>query len=142
MISGDILAAEVAKLGGRVTPDDVVKAARRKTSPLHPYFDWSDTEAAVHWRRQQARQLIARVKVTFEEVGSNRPIRVRAYASVIGDDGERAYAHVNEIRESDELTEQVLNDIRTSLASVKYRYRSYGHLFRAALIELLDESAA
>lgn len=59
-----------AENGGILTPDIVVQDASDETSPLHTYFEWDDAEAAVKWRRAQARDLIRsiRVEVEYEDV--------------------------------------------------------------------------
>jgi hypothetical protein len=49
---------------GKLTPDDVVRAARDPNNALHEYFDWDDSVAGQKWRIQQARHLIASVQVT------------------------------------------------------------------------------
>lgn len=52
---------------GSLKPSVVVREAKKKTSPLHGYFTWDDTEAAREHRLWQARQVIKRVRVTIEE---------------------------------------------------------------------------
>jgi hypothetical protein len=51
---------------GKLSPLDVVEAARAKDSPIHGCFDWDDTEAANKWRLEQARELIRRVKIEIQ----------------------------------------------------------------------------
>lgn len=62
---------------GRLLPDDVIEAARDPSSPLHPYFTWDDTEAAIKQRRHEARQLIRRVKIEITHY--DHTIRVCPY---------------------------------------------------------------
>lgn len=62
----DVLRAAIAALadanGGKITPDDVIEAARSPQSPLHGYFQWDVDKAAIaHWRAT-ARHLIASVR--------------------------------------------------------------------------------
>jgi hypothetical protein len=70
-MQNEIIKAELKKLekNGKLTPFDVIEAARDKTSPLHEYFEWNDTEAARLYRIEQARGLIRTVKieVVYEE---------------------------------------------------------------------------
>ena len=54
---------------GRLTPDALVEAARAASHPLHACFDWDDTRAAAKWRREQAREIIARVTVEITRSG-------------------------------------------------------------------------
>jgi hypothetical protein len=66
MMSPDVIAAiQALELDGRLTPDEVVKAAADKESPLHNYFTWDNSQAANSWRVDQARRLIASVKVVY-----------------------------------------------------------------------------
>lgn len=61
---------------GVLKPEDVVEAARPKTSPLHDKFDWDNNEAGPKYRLWQARQLIS---VTVEYIGGGKdqkPYRV------------------------------------------------------------------
>jgi hypothetical protein len=52
------VAALAEKNGGSITAEQILKAASSKTSVLHCYFEWNDTEAAIQYRLEQARQLI------------------------------------------------------------------------------------
>lgn len=49
---------------GLLTPDDVLKDARSKSSPLHGWFDWDDSSAAHKHRLYQARRLINVIEIT------------------------------------------------------------------------------
>lgn len=51
---------------GEVRATEVERRARRKSSPLHPCFNWDDTSAAYEFRLMQARTLIRTVKVQVE----------------------------------------------------------------------------
>jgi hypothetical protein len=52
---------------GRLTPRDLVEAARDPESPLHAVFEWDDDKAADDWRIEQARRLIRSIKVMVDE---------------------------------------------------------------------------
>ena len=78
VISEQIVAAiKSLERRGRLTPDQVVEAARNPRSPLHGRFEWDDSAAAAKWRIEQARELIRTIKVviTIED----REIRVPRY---------------------------------------------------------------
>ena len=51
---------------GRLTPEQVVEAARDKASALHDCFEWDDSTAAEKYRLDQARDLLKRVKIEIE----------------------------------------------------------------------------
>jgi hypothetical protein len=69
--------AKILATDGTLSPDAVLKDARNPKSPLHDEFEWDDSAAAHQYRVDQARALIARVKV--EIVTTERVIRVPAY---------------------------------------------------------------
>lgn len=49
------------KKGGKLQPIDIIKDAINKSSPLHDYFEWDDSEASKKYRIQQARELISHI---------------------------------------------------------------------------------
>ena len=57
-IYGECLADLTAKSNGKLIPQTILSEAQNRSSPLHDYFDWSDTVAAKKWRIHQARDLI------------------------------------------------------------------------------------
>lgn len=75
---------------GRLTPPTVLKAARRRTSSLHDYFDWDDSVAGEKWRLEQAGHLIRSV-VQVDDTKTDAP-EVRLYwpvtVTTVADDGE------------------------------------------------------
>lgn len=62
-------------------PSDVVRVARAPDHPLHSRFEWDDTKAAHKWRLDQARELIASVRVEFEQ-SPGKVVKVHAYHHV------------------------------------------------------------
>lgn len=57
--------------GGEVSAGDVVEAAATCSHPLHPVFEWDDSEAARQHRLTQARSLMRSIEVVYEK--SERP---------------------------------------------------------------------
>lgn len=53
--------------GGNMTPAAVVEHATPKSSVLHPFFEWRNSEAAQKYREWQARQVIRVVVVRDDE---------------------------------------------------------------------------
>lgn len=68
---------QLEKEDGRLTPEDVVKAAEDEDSPLHGCFTWDNDAAAHQFRLVEARRLIRTVKVTVTV--SNVQIMVPRY---------------------------------------------------------------
>lgn len=72
------IAAVADKRTGRVSPQDVVEAARDPASPLHNEFAWDDAEAARLHRLDVAKRLIREVKlvITYDSVKVAAPYYV------------------------------------------------------------------
>lgn len=114
---------------GRLTPAQVVEAARATSSALHDCFEWDDSVAAEQYRIDQAREIIRRVKiiVTVEE----KPFRVAKYVrdpelsrqQPVNDQGEQeperaGYVAVMRVKRVDSR-ELVRNELRAVLALVE-----------------------
>ena len=103
----DALIALADQNGGKLTPELVVQSARSKNSPLHDYFDWDDKVAGVHWRIQQARELIRsiRIEITTSNVIIKAPRFLRD-ASVASD--EQGYVSVVRLRSDQEMARETV----------------------------------
>ena len=65
-----------------LTPEDVVKAARPASRPIHSYFEWNDTKAARAYRLEQAAYLLRSVNAVIRFVGKPNLEVTRAYVSL------------------------------------------------------------
>lgn len=145
-MTSDELAAHLAVIrsaSGALTPEAVVDAAADPDHPLHHFFTWDDADAADAHRRQQARMLIARVRVTVSKTTSRgvREVSVRGMASVVEPSTlTRQYMTVSEISSDPVLSGQVMAAIRRDLATLRRKYSAYGDLFAAALQEATDDA--
>lgn len=65
--------------GGRITPEQIVDAARDESSPLHQYFEWDNRIAAEQYRLMQARTLLrsCQVDVKIEDHKVRIPFYIR-----------------------------------------------------------------
>lgn len=63
------------RTGGRDFAAGILLVAEHPDSPLHPMFDWDDTEAARKWRLTQAEGLVRRVKVSIVTSEDKPPIK-------------------------------------------------------------------
>lgn len=52
---------------GELTVETILKDAKKRSSPLHDYFQWDDAKAAHEWRKEQARRLIRGVRLVIHE---------------------------------------------------------------------------
>lgn len=95
---------------GEVTPEAIVKEARKTHSELHNYFEWNNTKAADKYRLQQAAELIQRIEVKVIKDGEAKTIR--AFEIVNRGFGEKAYAPFD-------LTNGLLRSKEMALTSLK-----------------------
>ena len=112
----------LAQEHGHITPELVVEAARNEDSPLHSHFDWDDSTAAERWRREQARQLIIRCRITVE-VKPDQSLTVRRYTGVPRPEG-KAVDYVPTEQALTSKRELVLESARVELESLRRKYES------------------
>lgn len=123
---------------GELTPEDILEDAKHDNSPLHEYFEWSDTAAAHQYRLQQARGLIRSVVAVY--VSEDKPaVRTRAYVHV----PEASAPHYREMTHAMSQTKTrqlILQQAWRDLRAWRVRYQ---HLKEFAdLIKVMDEVEA
>ena len=86
---------------GSLTPDNVLKDARKETSPLHGEFEWDDSIAGHKYRLEQARSLIAGHKVYIERRSYTitAPAYIRDPSAGTGEQGYRSVASLKSDRD-------------------------------------------
>ena len=102
--------------GGKLTPDEVLKEAKKPRSLLHRYFTWDDTKAGTEWRRQQARMLIRGVVETVEVKGVRAT--QKCFYNVTSESGDRMYVTVQTATSSRTYAQQLVTESRNKLASL------------------------
>ena len=108
------------KMGGGLTPADVVDVAASRKSPLHRLFTWDDTEAARQFRLQQARSVLN--CIVSIEPGETEPVPMNTNVRV----GKRlTYLDTRDAVRDDEIRERILDDALTALRSWHLRYATY-----------------
>lgn len=133
---GDIVGVEKRK---------IVDAARDPDSPLHREFTWNDALAAESWRLDQASRLCRRICVVFEDAEGSKietrafhPIRMEpagaekeeiedAEENVGGgqDPVERRIMPFTGILESENYSDQVVQEYKTQFIRLHKKYRHY-----------------
>lgn len=104
---------------GFLRPQDVIKAARSKTSQLHRYFEWNDSRAAEKHRLDQAREIIQVSVIVSEVTGEN----IRAFVSLSHDRGKGlGYRAAVDVMNDDRLLEVFLSDARKELTIFARKY--------------------
>lgn len=124
-----------------LTPENIVKNAKRKTSPLHELFEWDNVNAGEKWRLQQARVLLNEVKIivedkeyyAFENVNIivNNPNSSETTEVV----KERQYVGRIEILSNEDFRKQVLQKALNQLTYWGKQYESYKE-FESVLVEI------
>ena len=104
----------LAPPGRRLTPRQVVDDARDPAAVLHACFEWDDVRAAELHREQQARHVIASLRVITPTTATTPAVQ-RVYVSVVethGDEKERAYRPLSVVREDPVQRDAVLDEAR------------------------------
>jgi len=117
--------------GGILKVDDVIEAAKDESCVLHSHFEWDDTEAAKAFRKEQARTLIQRCKITLV----NRPdTHIRLFTSLPSDrENGGGYRLTSTVLNDEQMKLELIHDIELTIA----RWRLKLHLLDDELCELL-----
>jgi hypothetical protein len=109
----------------KLTPDLVVDVARDPEHPLHGRFEWDDSVAGEAWRRQQAHDLIRKVKVVYREADESGPEKsVRAFHAVRQEQG-HVYEPLEKVVANDFTRQLLLNDMEREWRQLHQRYREF-----------------
>lgn len=109
---------------GALTPQVVVDTARDPHHPLHSRFEWDDGVAAELHRREQARALIRKVRITYREATETEAARtVRAFHAVPNENG-MAYEPIEEVVNDPIKTQILMNSMAREWKAMR---RRYGH---------------
>ena len=125
----------------RLTPRQVVDDARDPATVLHGCFEWDDVRAAELHREQQARHVIASLRVITPTTAMTPAVQ-RVYVSVVethGDETERSYRPLSVVREDPVQRDAVLDEARRGLEAWRARYEN---LVDATTIQSLLREAA
>lgn len=120
----------------RLTPADVVEAARPVDAPLHDRFEWDDEIAGEAYRLEQARSLIRRVRIRIENE-DDEPISIPRFVSIPRPNATRSYVPVEDVRENPFTTKLLLLQAERDWRALK---RRYAHLV-SFMAQVADEAA-
>lgn len=138
-IVGEALADLQSEHDNRLTPRLVVDAARNIASPLHESFEWDDLRAAELHREQQARTIIASIRVVKAAQGTDTTDTLeRVYVNVVeqhGDDEDRWYVPTVELKSRPDLFEQVRKALIEDLKRARSKVAEFD-----ALLTVVDET--
>lgn len=111
----------------KIHPEDVVEAARPKTSILHKYFTWDDSKAANERRIDQARGLLRATVRIMQVNGDKRPVRVFMSLTEDRNDSGGYYPVVN-VLSNKTLRRQMLEDAFKELQVFERKYANLREL--------------
>lgn len=120
------------KFKGELTPEDVLEDAKHGNSPLHSFFEWSDTEAARQYRLQQARGLIRSVVAIYTRDDAPA-VKTRAYVH-INEPGTPHYREASHAMSLSKTRDMVLLDALNELLTWQKKYKDlieFAGLFEA-----------
>jgi len=102
-----VYVTELERENGELSVDDVINRAAPEDSPLHSFFEWDDAVCGVEHRRNQARQLIRRIKieVTIHDV----PLQVVRYVRDMANQ-DHGYRHILRVKDDVDAARDSLID--------------------------------
>lgn len=118
--------------GGELTPAMVLEDAAGHNSPLHPLFEWCDSEAAHRYRLHQARQLIRAIVVRYRETRDSAPKTVHAFVNLRNDDKQHFYTTTVVAMSDEQLRAKAVRQAWAELQAFRKRYGNlieFGQLF-------------
>ena len=127
---------QLRQKNGRLTPKDIVSAARDVKSPLHDFFEWDDAVAAEKHRLSHAAELIRSIRVVIRLDPHDKPREVRALVSIVTSTG-RSSEPIAEVMSKKEWREQLLAEAIQDLEEFKKKYRELSEL--AKVFAALDD---
>jgi hypothetical protein len=138
----------------KITPEEVVNAARPQDAVLHPEFTWDDKAAAEQWRKEEAAYLmrthmtVYKVKMKDGKAEAGPPQRTlikletRGSGEPHGDDAKRwvqpnVYATTVDVMEDEESRRLYVRSAWFDLRSMRRKYQDIAEF--AAIFEKIDE---
>jgi hypothetical protein len=111
-----------------LTAETILDEAKKKSSPLHNFFDWDNTTAGEKWRLQQARILINEIKVIVNSKERYAFENVRITVCDQPEETTREYKPIMEILSKEEYRTQVIKQALENITYWKEKYSEYNEL--------------
>lgn len=140
------------KKGGKLTPKELVEAARDVDSPLHNEFEWNDTKAAQKYRERQAQYIISSIELVIINIPTNpteldleivnvadekKDISAVKFYHSLDSDG-TGYENIVSISSDEEKAKKLLENCKKDIGNFREKYNVLrGTLPR--LFEAMDE---
>ena len=116
---GEALDRISAEHGGKLIPDDVVKAATSPAHILHQHFEWDDAKAAHAHRIDQARGIVRSIVRVDDEEDT-----VPAFISIADKSTGVSYRKVEEVETNVDLQKIALRAAERDLLAFEKRHRT------------------
>ena len=113
---------------GSLTSENVLKEAKKKRHPLHPHFDWDDTEAANRWRVHQSNMMISQARITITD---HEEKKVHAFVSV-SKQGKREFVYTADALEDKQLLFQIFSQLQSRIENIQDQLESM-HMLKGAV---------
>lgn len=141
-VSAQIVGEELEKLEkinhGALLPATIVRAAKPKRSKLNGCFEWDDRKAAKRYRENQARELLRKIVVVYED-NAGKKAKIRAFVRIQHEE-ESYYCCTARILEDDELHQNIINQIVADLMAVKNKYTQFKMPMLQKIWDAVDEA--
>ena len=121
--------AEIRRIDSTVglTAENVERAGRNPSSPLHPFFTWDDARSAYLHRLQEARELICCIVERDEDILEGKPFR--AYLNTrTGFEANSAYRPVRVVLSNKKFREAMLKSALSQAEAWRRRYEIFEEL--------------
>lgn len=116
---------DMSSKGIEVTPASVLDASRDESSPTHCEFEWDNDAAAEKYRLEQARQLIAHVRIIRDDEPEHE-YKERGFVSIPG--GNRVYVPLQTALGKEEYKNHLLKQARGDCEVFLAKYRRLSEL--------------
>ena len=122
---------KLAEERGSITPEVALSDAKKRSSPLHDYFEWDNSIAGERYRLEQAGYLIRSIVVEIIDDGKSS-VQTRQFYSVSSDTVEdsdpevkQVYVTLNDVLTDTDKREQVVAYAWRELKGWETRYAQY-----------------
>ncbi len=109
---------------GNFQAKQIVDLARSKTSPIHRFFNWNDSEAAERYRILQAQSMVRCLVVEIDD----REVRKYVSPVVVSHGKPKQYCEIERAMADEDIWNQVLARALQDANSWKLRYQNLKEL--------------
>lgn len=130
----EVVAREIESIGDEVEPGQIVSYAQKHPkSELHKCFTWDDTKAAQKWRLQEARMIVANLKL----VVSDGDAETRSFRLMFKNESTGGYKKTLFMLQQPDEYEKLLDVAKGELYSFRNKYKTLCEL--QEIFDLIDE---